>query len=73
MNESFPEFFFDHPKVGGLTTKERSVGEFWEEIWIVAWKIRVNIFVGMQFEELATDFNGEDLRIGELRGKATAS
>jgi hypothetical protein len=33
----------------------------------------VDVFVGVEAEELPDDFHGEDLRIGELRGGSTAS
>src|SRR3712207_4111645 len=67
--ELLPEVFLHLPEVGGLTGEGGTVdfAKGREPLCVVTAEEEVDAFVGVETEELADHFDGEDLRIGKLR------
>jgi hypothetical protein len=64
-----PEVFLYLPEVGGLTGEGGTVdfAKGREPLCVVTAEEEMDAFVGVETEELADHFDGEDLRIGKLR------
>jgi hypothetical protein len=71
--EFLPDALLDLPEVGGLTGEggRMHFAEGGEPLRVVRAEEEVDVLVGVYAEELSYDLDGEDLRVGELGGRAT--
>ena len=61
---------FETPQIGRLPDEQAALRELGKEVTIMLRKVVEEVFIGVEFEVLATNFHRDDLSIAQLRGES---